>query len=102
MEHQGDGVKREEFVLRVANVTDVHRLATAIRKNMEEQDRVVLSCVGVTTVNSAVKATAIANGTTASHGYVFQLLPYFASDRDKENPNLEHTVMRFVVKKVFV
>lgn len=88
-----------EVILRVAKVTELHQLATAMRKYHEEGARVVLSCVGVQTVNQAVKATAIANSYTAPNGFVFLLLPTFYMDKDRDNPNVERNVIRLVLIK---
>jgi stage V sporulation protein S len=88
-------VQRAEIILRVAAQTEVHKLAHSIQKNVEEGARVVLSCVGVATINQAVKSVAIANGKTAQKGYVLLLLPTFHNETREEN--VDHTVIRFIV-----
>lgn len=91
--------KKREVLLRVANTTDIHKLATSIQKNMEEGARTVVSCVGVQTVNSTVKAVAVANSKTVLNGYIFVMLPIFHSEVDPRNEDHEYSVIRFVIIK---
>lgn len=86
---------KDEIILRVSNSTDVHKLATSIKKNDAESRRVVISCIGVQTVNQAMKAVAIANGQVATAGYVFFALPYFHVETQESG--VEQTIMRFAV-----
>ena len=89
--------KEEQIILRVSNSTDVHKLATSIKKNDAESRRVVISCIGVQTINQAMKSVAIANGQVASSGYVFFTLPYFHVEQQENG--VEQTIMRFAVVK---
>lgn len=87
----------EEFVFRVSNGTDVHKLATSIVRSTDEGKRVIVACVGVQTISQAVKSVAIANGRTASRGFVFFMLPVFHVNRLEDG--VEHTVIRFHIVK---
>jgi stage V sporulation protein SpoVS len=92
--------KREEVLLRVANTTDVHKLATSIRRNVEAGRRTVVSCVGVMTINQAVKATAISNGWSAPLGWICMLLPVF--HEEVQSNDVTKTIMRFTVIKYWI
>jgi stage V sporulation protein SpoVS len=93
---------KQEIVLRVSNGTNVHKLATSVRKNVENGNavRVVLSCIGVQTINQAIKAVAIANERTSQNGYLLLLYPYFFTEQKTEE--VENTIMRFVVIRYLI
>lgn len=88
---------KEEQILKVSNRTDVHKLAHSIVATEQEGKRVVISCIGVMTINQAVKAIAVANGKTAPRGYVFLTLPAFHTEI--VDNDVESTVIRFTVIK---
>lgn len=92
--------QQKDVILRVSNSTDLHKLATSIQRHVEEGTRVVVSCVGVHTVNQAVKSIAVANGKTAPHGYLLFIMPAFHVE--VQDNGVEHTVLRFVVIKHLV
>lgn len=94
--------QKREVVLKVANGTDVQKLAYSIQKNVEEGARVVISCLGLQSMNQGVKAVAIANGRTAQLGYVLMIYPVFHSETDPRNPDVEQTVLRFIMVKQLI
>ena len=94
-------VPGDQMILKVSNSTDVHKLATSVRRHVESgrYTRVVLSCIGVQTVNQAVKAVAVANERTAPQGYLLSLYPYFHMEKRDQ---AEHTVIRLAVMRYLI
>ena len=61
--------------IRVSGRTNVQDLAWSIVKKHEECNRVCLVGIGTQAVNQPVKAVAVANSRSASHGLVFTTMP---------------------------
>ena len=62
---------------RVAKDTDVKKLASAIFSNLQNIDKLKLTCIGVPSVNQAVKAVITARGYSVPTGFDIVILPSF-------------------------
>lgn len=85
---------------RVAGTANVHDLAWAISKGLEEGHRPVLIAIGVQAITQAVKAIAVANSRVASQGKIFTVLPAFENvmiPNQQTKVNEERTVMKLIL-----
>lgn len=86
--------------VRVSGRTNCSDLAWAICKTHEKQRRVCLIGIGTQAVSQAVKAIAIANSRSASHGIVFTALPAMVDVQiadENSGQSVERTVMKLTL-----
>lgn len=88
------------LTLRVASVTNVQNLATAIAKNIEEHRELTLSCIGVQSVSQGIKGVAIANSKMAPSGIVLLICPAFRHIRlgDEQQGDVRTVLDLLIVK----
>ena len=82
--------------LKVSKTTEPGKLAGALAHEIRKADKVVLDAVGAMTVNTAVKALAIARGFLTPLGYDLVFIPTFTT---AEIAGTDRTAIRFIVKK---
>lgn len=86
--------------LKVADGTDLQKLAWAIKCEHIEGKRVSLKAVGAGAVNTAVKSIAIANGLLAQEGFILCAIPHFGSTPDTSKSDGRLTVITLDLHKV--
>jgi len=62
---------------RVRKDTDIKNLASAIYSNIKNVDKIELKCIGVPSVNQAIKAIITARGFSAPSGFDIIVKPHF-------------------------
>lgn len=62
---------------RVAKDTDVKKLASAIFSNLQNIDELKLTCIGVPSVNQAIKSIITARGYSVPTGFDIVITPSF-------------------------
>lgn len=62
---------------RVKKDTDTKNLASAIFANIKNTDKLELKCIGVPSVNQAIKAVITARGLAAPTGFDIIIKPHF-------------------------
>ena len=89
--------------LRVSSSTQVKQLATSILRNLDEGRALVIACIGMHPLNTAMKAVSVANGEAAQNGFLLSLVPSF---KEREFPDrhtsemIVQTALRFFVVRL--
>jgi len=90
-----EGKSVPEF--RVKKDTDVKDLASAIFANIKNTGSIELKCIGVPSVNQAIKSVIVARGLSAPIGFDIIIKPYFDSASINGE---EKTVINMILEKI--
>jgi stage V sporulation protein S len=85
-----------EIIFRVSKETDTKKLASAIYSNLKNVNSLVLSCIGVPSVNQGIKAIITARSISVSNGFDIASYPHFS---EVTISNEEKTSISIVLKK---
>ena len=89
--------------LRVSKKTSSRSLATAILRHFDDGRRVVLSCIGASSLSQGIKSVAIAMGETCPQGDILCVVPAFdikrLEDRDS-GEDIDMTAIKCLVYKL--
>lgn len=83
-------------IFRVSKNTEVNKLASAIYTNMENLNKIKLSCIGAASTQQAMKAVATARGMATVAGFDILMQPFFNQVIINDE---EKTALEFLLQK---